>query len=162
MASSVKLRYDGKQFLAAGIVLIAVGIFSAVFGIVQRNNFESMKQWPVIRADVTEIKEIYKDGSLARPGNINDIDSYIFKVAYTVDGNAYSKVYSSEIFSRLIYPEDNYDMIYNPKDPGEAYLASKPPESNNYYWIGVIAGALGIPVLCNAFQRKKTSKKKRK
>ena len=157
----MKLKYDGKQFLMAGIALMAVGIFSAVFGIVQRANFESMKSWPVVRADVTKVVEDYKEGSLARRGNMFDIDNYIFTVEYTVDGNTYSKVYSSEIFSRLIKPEDAYDMIYNPKDPGEAYLASKPPKSNDYYWYGVICGALGIPVFFFAFKRNKTQKKKK-
>ena len=160
MASRLKLKYDGKQFLAAGIVLMAVGIFSAIFGIVQRTNFNNMEQWPVIRADVTEVVEYYKNGSLARPGNMFDIDHYIFTVAYTVDGKAYSKVYSSEIFSRLIAPEGSYDMIYNPKDPGEAYLASKPPKSVDYYWYGVLCGAIGIPVFFFAFERKKTQKRR--
>lgn len=161
MALKFKLRYGGKQYLIAGIMLMAVGIFGAVFGLVNKANFDSMKSWPVIRADVTEVVEHYKEGSMARPGNMFDIDYYIFKVAYTVEGNTYSKVYSSKVFSRLISPENSYDMIYNPKDPGEAYIASIAPTSSGYYWYGVICGAFGIPVFLFAFEKKKTQKKRK-
>ena len=155
---ALKLKYDGKQFLAAGIVLMAVGIFSAIFGIVQRTNFEDMKQWPVVRADVTKVVEHYKEGSMARPGNMFDIDYYTFTVEFTVGDNTYSKVYSSEIFSRLIHPEEKYDMKYNPKDHGEAYIDSRMPKSVDYYWYGVLCGAIGIPVFFFAFDKKKTQK----
>ena len=161
MGLRLLFRNNGQQKLAAGIILVAIGVFSTINGIAQKNNIDSMKRWPVIRADVTEVIEVYKDGSSARPGNMLDIDNYTFKVEYTVDDNTYLKVFSSERSSELTYPDEAYEIIYNPKDPDEAYLASDPPENKNYYWIGMIAGVIGIILLYFAFERKEKKKNKK-
>jgi len=151
MAFKITLKdYDGKQFLAAGIILLAIGIFSAIFGFAQINNFNEMKQWPVIKAEITQTYENYSDE------NSKHIEDYTIHVSYSVDGGSFARVFTTKQIPAQI------EVAYSPSNPSEAYLASDMPESDDFYWLGVIAGIIGIPVFIFAFEVEKTQKRKKK
>ena len=147
----MSLKYDGKSTLAAGIVLLTVGIFAVVFGFIQRENFDSIKRWPVVNAAVTKVYENYYERD-----NISYTENYTIHLRFMVDNKFYYRAFTIEVYS----DEGFMNLLYNPKNPTEAYLASDPPESGDYYFYGVIFLGLGFAVFFNAFERKKKQKTK--
>ena len=154
----MSLKYNGKQTLAAAIVLLVIGTFAVVFGIVQKVNFENIKRWPVAKAEVTKVFEHYydNDNDPMHKGNAYYIESYTVHLSFAIDGKSYSRAFT--IPKNMYSNENAMSVLYNPKNPVEAYLKSDPPESKDYYYYGAIFIVLGLLVFFSAFEKNKPKK----
>jgi len=148
----VKLKYNGKQTMIAGIFVLVIGIGAIVFGVLRRANFEEMKSWPVVHADVIRLIENYKEDEDGR----RYLEDYTVHVEFILDGNAYSRAHNTKT-----HPGRTIEVSYNPHNPVQSHLTSNPPTSSDFYYIGAVFVILGLVLFFFAFDYKKTNKQKR-
>ena len=149
----MKLKYNGKQTMIAGIFVLVIGIGAIVFGVSRSANFEEMKSWPVVQADVIRLIENYKEDEDGR----QRLEDYTVHVEFTLDGNAYSRAHNTKV-----RPGRTIDVSYNPQNPVQSHLTSDPPKSSDFYYIGAIFLVIGLVLFFFAFDYKKTNKQKRR
>ena len=145
------LKYNGKQTMIAGILVLAIGAGAIVFGLLQRANFEAMKSWPVVQADITRLLENYTvDEDTGR----QYLEDYTVHVEFTVDGNTYTRAHNTRV-----QPGSMIAVSYNPQNPVQSHLTADPPTSSDFYYIGAVFLILGLILFFFAFDYKKTKKK---
>jgi len=146
------LKYNGKQQIIAGIFVLVIGIGAIVFGLSQRANFEAMKSWPVVQADVIRLIENYiEDEDTGR----QYIEDYTVHVEFTVDGNSYSRAHNVRV-----RPGSTIAVSYDPQNPVRSHLTADPPTSSDFYYIGAVFLLIGLLLFFFAFDYKKIKKQK--
>ena len=147
------LKYNGKQLIIAGIFVLVIGVGAIVFGLSQRANFEAMKSWPVVQADVIRLIENYSEDEDTGRQYLED---YTVHVEFMLDGNAYSRAHNTRV-----RPGGTIEVSYNPRNPGQSHLTADPPTSSDFYYIGAVFLILGLLLFFFAFDYKKTNKQKK-
>ena len=146
----MSLKYNGKQTMIAGIFVLVIGIGAIVFGVSRIANFEAMKSWPVVQADVIRLIENYTED---RDTGRRHLEDYTVHVEFVLDGNAYTRAHNTRV-----HPGRTIAVSYNPQNPVQSHLTSNPPTSSDFYYIGAIFLILGLVLFFYSFDYKKTNK----
>ena len=147
------LKYNGKQTMIAGIFVLVIGVGAIIFGLSRSANFEAMKSWPVVQADVIRLIENYSEDEDGR----RHLEDYTVHVEFTLDGNTYSRAHNTRV-----HPGKAIEVSYNPKNPVQSHLTADPPKSSDFYYIGAICLVIGLALFFFAFDYKKTNKRKKR
>jgi len=140
-----------KNRIIAALVLILIAVFFLTISISCQAHFKAVEEYPKTDAEITQVFEQidYNDKNILGGSSFekrNDqgylITGYTVHVKYVVDGQTYSRA-----FDMSSPPGESEAVIYNPQKPREAYLASDPPTSADYYIIAAIFGVIGVVVL---------------
>jgi len=140
--------------MIAGIFVLVIGIGAVVFGLSQRANFEAMKSWPVVQANVIRLIENYSEDEDTGRQYLED---YTVHVEITLDGNTYSRAHNTKT-----HPGETIGVSYNPKNPVQSHLTADPPKSADFYYIGAICLVIGLALFFYAFDYKKANKQKKR
>ena len=133
-----------KGLIASG-VLIAVALVFLVIGLAAQSHYKEILEFPKLDAEVTQIFErehIDEDDVVEKV--------YTAHISYTIGGETYTRAYSFNSD-----PGETITIIYNPKKPGEAYLASDPPKKSDMFYMAGIFGGIGLIVLISSLLDRK-------
>ncbi len=158
--ASRKARETPRQRLKRGVLLAQV----ALLGVVILECFAIWNSWSELKRDRPSVTwpstrgEILVDASYWRPGGRHRLGYHYVDLTYTyaVDGRRYAghrvRLWDpnlsqgsdpAEVFARLHPAHSSVDVFYNPRDPGDAALATGADEKGGK--LIIFACCVGLP-----------------